>query len=235
MKSKQGFTLIELLVVIAIIAILAAILFPIFAAARERGRTTACLNNVNQITKAVLQYADDWKGMFPYCCDFEDRVSHPETANTPFIWDVLASYTKSKDIWRCPSDKGMTWRYGSSAGTIIKNCYKAFGSSYVMNYSNVWYPQGTLNPCKMDQARDLTKAMVVFDVWQTSSSGPDPNAWNSQWHNRKYPISSWNIGFFDGHARNMTFNNIRYPPNRPTDITWLFSAYWCRPDAPPGW
>ena len=61
----RGFTLIELLVVIAIIAILAAILFPVFAKAREKARQTACINNQKQITTATLMYAQDNNEMLP--------------------------------------------------------------------------------------------------------------------------------------------------------------------------
>ena len=64
---RRGFTLIELLVVIAIIAILAAILFPVFTAAKENARATRCLNNLKQLGTATLMYADDYSGKFPVC------------------------------------------------------------------------------------------------------------------------------------------------------------------------
>jgi prepilin-type N-terminal cleavage/methylation domain-containing protein len=68
MTRQQGFTLIELLVVIAIIAILAAILFPVFARAREKARQTSCLNNVKQLTLAIMMYAQDYDETYPYAC-----------------------------------------------------------------------------------------------------------------------------------------------------------------------
>src|SRR5687768_11469533 len=64
-RKRSGFTLIELLVVIAIIAILAAILFPVFARAREAARKTACLSNNNQIAKGFIMYTQDYDEMFP--------------------------------------------------------------------------------------------------------------------------------------------------------------------------
>ena len=64
-EARNGFTLIELLVVIAIIAILAAILFPVFAAAREKARQTSCLSNMNQLGKGFMMYADDWDEGLP--------------------------------------------------------------------------------------------------------------------------------------------------------------------------
>ncbi len=220
--KNSGFTLIELLVVIAIIAILAAILFPVFAQARERARTASCLSNVKQITAAVLMYANDNNGFWPVSADFEDKLQHPECRDTPLFWDVLSGYTKSKDVWRCPSDKGVTWL---ASRQKVKNCFKEYGSSYVTNYANSFYNKQP-KPVKMDQARDMMKAIVVLDTFQVSySTGPNPNSWNAQWHNRKYPDSSWNMGFFDGHAKNLTWKEIRY-----VDPVWLFSPWWVRPE-----
>src|SRR5438132_5762988 len=68
-SSNTGFTLIELLVVIAIIAVLAAILFPVFARAREKARQTSCLSNQKQIAMAVLMYIDDYDETFPFVLD----------------------------------------------------------------------------------------------------------------------------------------------------------------------
>jgi prepilin-type N-terminal cleavage/methylation domain-containing protein/prepilin-type processing-associated H-X9-DG protein len=72
---KRGFTLIELLVVIAIIAILAAILFPVFAKAREKARQTACVNNQKQIATAALMYAQDHEEMFPESANFWGAIN----------------------------------------------------------------------------------------------------------------------------------------------------------------
>ncbi|MGI4791247.1 MAG: type II secretion system protein [Janthinobacterium lividum] len=66
MKNRNGFTLIELLVVIAVVAILAALLFPVFAKVRERGRQTACLSNLRQLSLATFQYAQDSDDRYPY-------------------------------------------------------------------------------------------------------------------------------------------------------------------------
>jgi len=69
MRTRKGFTLIELLVVIAIIAILAAILFPVFARAREKARSSSCLSNTKQIVLAILMYAQDYdERMVPSRC-----------------------------------------------------------------------------------------------------------------------------------------------------------------------
>jgi len=97
--KRHGFTLIELLVVIAIIAILAAILFPVFAKAREKARQSSCSSNLKQIALGVIQYSQDYDEKFP-----------PALTGTPpaafyMLNEVLAPYIKNDQIWQCPSKK----------------------------------------------------------------------------------------------------------------------------------
>ena len=75
--GRSGFTLIELLVVIAIIAILAAILFPVFAQAREKARTAMCLSHMNQVGKGIIMYAQDWDEKMPYNYRYADNRRDP--------------------------------------------------------------------------------------------------------------------------------------------------------------
>ncbi len=104
-RSKTGFTLIELLVVIAIIAILAAILFPIFAKARDRARETTCLNNVKQITLAFLQFAQDNKDTLPtvymYFYPDSSKGSLPSQLWQPGI--IETKYMTTHGLAKCPS------------------------------------------------------------------------------------------------------------------------------------
>lgn len=86
--QRKAFTLIELLVVIAIIAILAAILFPVFAAAKERARMTACVSNLRSIGLAMSQYQDDHAGFLP-----------------PFLASTFHLYVQSAETFICTSDK----------------------------------------------------------------------------------------------------------------------------------
>src|SRR6476661_7679135 len=96
--SRKAFTLIELLVVIAIIAILAAILFPVFARAREKARQTQCTSNLKQLGLSILQYTQDYDEVFPY------GVSGPG-ANRVYGWaGPIYNYVKSTDVYRCPDD-----------------------------------------------------------------------------------------------------------------------------------
>jgi prepilin-type N-terminal cleavage/methylation domain-containing protein/prepilin-type processing-associated H-X9-DG protein len=102
MSRRSGFTLIELLVVIAVIAILAAILLPVFARAREQAHKIVCLSNVKQIGTAMHLYAQDYDETLPGW----DYVSgHPLSPvwDTAIIVPLLRSYTQSDGLWTCPS------------------------------------------------------------------------------------------------------------------------------------
>jgi len=96
--KKQGFTLIELLVVIAIIAILAAILFPVFAQAREKARTASCGSNARQLGLAIRMYSQDYDEHFPFAGWLPNgNIGTWEWQNS------TAPYIKSKALYRCPS------------------------------------------------------------------------------------------------------------------------------------
>src|SRR5436190_13511915 len=105
--AQTGFTLIELLVVIAIIAILAAILFPVFAQAREKARSISCLSNTKQISLAYAMYNQDYDEGFP--ATVTERQAPPGTPDTadarsPFSYRVLLQpYIKSQQVFKCPS------------------------------------------------------------------------------------------------------------------------------------
>jgi prepilin-type N-terminal cleavage/methylation domain-containing protein/prepilin-type processing-associated H-X9-DG protein len=103
MSRRHGFTLIELLVVIAIIAILAAILFPVFAKAREKARQSSCLSNMKQLGLGTLQYAQDYDEQLPTALN-NGGLSWCATANT---WrQKIIPYLKNTQIFVCPSANG---------------------------------------------------------------------------------------------------------------------------------
>jgi prepilin-type N-terminal cleavage/methylation domain-containing protein/prepilin-type processing-associated H-X9-DG protein len=101
-SHKRAFTLIELLVVIAIIAILAAILFPVFARARENARRASCQSNLKQIALGVFQYTQDYDEKFP---QYALASSTTYSATNPRGWaDAIQPYLKSTQIYQCPSE-----------------------------------------------------------------------------------------------------------------------------------
>lgn len=138
-RESKGFTLIELLVVIAIIAILAAILFPVFAQARESARTTSCLSNEKQISLGVLMYNQDYDERFPvfvYALQAGDPrkdqrdVSGGAYMDENFGWDEACQpYIKNKSLLFCPSANGP----GNDYTVSSKRDNEWTGS---MNYTN---------------------------------------------------------------------------------------------------
>ena len=107
-KHVSGFTLIELLVVIAIIALLAAILFPVFARARENARKSACLNNMKQIGVGIMQYKQDFDETFPQM--FWDGSTWQPAAEGYWGGEIMP-YVKSRQIFICPSTRDTTCSY----------------------------------------------------------------------------------------------------------------------------
>jgi len=115
MNKRSGFTLIELLVVIAIIAILAAILFPVFAQAREKARTISCLSNTKQIGLATMMYVQDYDETFysqpwPGGCPDVGYWAGATPGQPQQHWATLIyPYTKNGQLFRCPSFNGTTY------------------------------------------------------------------------------------------------------------------------------
>jgi prepilin-type N-terminal cleavage/methylation domain-containing protein/prepilin-type processing-associated H-X9-DG protein len=142
MNNRRGFTLIELLVVIAIIAILAAILFPVFAQAREKARQSTCLNNQKQIGTALMQYMGDWDETYP--------------GYTPDLWPAaLLSYLPRRSaVYHCPSaqngvaDGINNWGTAKSewqwSANYTSNSYTHNGWMYNCSQSDVRNPANTL-------------------------------------------------------------------------------------------
>jgi prepilin-type N-terminal cleavage/methylation domain-containing protein/prepilin-type processing-associated H-X9-DG protein len=121
--KKSGFTLIELLVVIAIIAILAAILFPVFAQAREKARSVTCLSNFKQLGSGVLMYMQDYDGAYPLAW-----YGIPQ-----YGFDcVLQPYVKNLKVFECPSNK-VTPRYWDGYVTYFNIPPPGIAGSYAMN------------------------------------------------------------------------------------------------------
>jgi prepilin-type N-terminal cleavage/methylation domain-containing protein len=105
--GRHAFTLIELLVVIAIIAILAAILFPVFAQARDKARQTSCLSNLKQIGLGLMMYVQDYDEKYPGALQAVPTINGGSTADQRMPLDMqILPYVKNDQIWTCPSDSG---------------------------------------------------------------------------------------------------------------------------------
>ena len=131
-RRSAAFTLVELLVVIAIIAVLAAILFPVFARARENARRTSCLSNLKQIGLGFLQYAQDFDEKSPLTT-MTGMTMTPQSS-----WTTSTQpYLKSVQILRCSSDSSPGWN-----APIVPPAAPPYTTSYILN---AWFSQGKAN------------------------------------------------------------------------------------------
>lgn len=148
-KQPRGFTLIELLVVISIIAILAAMLFPAFARARENARRTSCLSNLKQIGLGFLQYAQDYDESYPFAA-FNGVVYAPQSSWTT----STQAYIKSVQLYRCPSDGSPRWD-----APIVPPSTPPFTTSYILNG---WFSSGKDNGFgKLSSVQEPSRAVMM--------------------------------------------------------------------------
>jgi prepilin-type N-terminal cleavage/methylation domain-containing protein/prepilin-type processing-associated H-X9-DG protein len=208
-NSQRGFTLIELLVVIAIIAILAAILFPVFAQARDKARQTACISNTKQMTMSILQYAQDYDEVFP-----RDTNDNQNT----FWMDYVQPYCKNEQIWRCPSRPNPSQRVNAGRA----NDFTAYGINWF--FLGTYYSGTTMTvdgqtytstpTCSMAAVGAPTQTIMIAE---SSYYNGNPNndgtvyaiyppginwAWALPWGDlsRRHSGGS-NIGYCDGHVK----------------------------------
>jgi prepilin-type N-terminal cleavage/methylation domain-containing protein/prepilin-type processing-associated H-X9-DG protein len=207
MKGRQsGFTLIELLVVIAIIAILAAVLFPVFSQAREQARKTSCLSNTRQLSTAMQLYVQDADERMVYARSFGRIWSlqswwgnggQGERTDDVELPDLLKPYAKNEGIFFCPSvQKNMLWElwHASPPNSISFN---RNGTSYFYN----WIVTGSC--CVPAQAN-----IPVFNLPLAAIPAPAEAmlGWDMPFyrgHNQSFVphMEGVNVWFSDGHAK----------------------------------
>jgi general secretion pathway protein G len=207
-RFSGAFTLIELLVVIAVIAILAALLFPVFLTARGKARETGCVSNLRQIGLSIAMYAEDYDGLYPYAIDPADKY-------TPQIWQadpvfqvqlpyigliqtVLQPYIKSPEIFHCPSDTGFdTEDFTGLPLDASPSSFAKFGTSY---YYRTEIAEKHAGEMTFQTPAELN---VLFD-----GAG--------RWHGSLFPPALRYVTLFgDGHAKNLTRDTLE--------------GYWARP------
>ena len=226
--TKHGFTLIELLVVIAIIAILAAILFPVFAQAREKARQASCLSNMKQLGTATQLYVDDYDETLPPAYLFDSDLNpaytdgsysaypcnnckKPRTYCNPcdvaenphWTWkDALFPYVKNCNLYYCPSDKQAV---GYGINQVLIMATDAAGNVVATNVA------GARPICHALAEISRASEIVLYTATQTSDQRNDTCPYYiSGWYETVYPgVKSLsprhnggeNITFCDGHAK----------------------------------
>ena len=192
--KKSAFTLIELLVVIAIIAILAAILFPVFARARENARRASCQSNLKQIGLGLLQYAQDYDEKL--CNSRYGSDTNSDNGDNYKWMDAIFPYVKSEQIFTCPSDIDQT-----VGGVVYSTQYRrnttltAPSASYFGSYSiNEAYGNNNDPREGGPAAANLSLASVddpAGTVWLTDAAIGQPGATYG-----KYRINFWSYGTY---------------------------------------
>jgi len=206
MMRHRGFTLIELLVVIAIIAILAAILFPVFAQAREKARQTQCVNNIKQFALAVFQYVQDYDETYPMSV-YRSRVNNQECAFTMIA--AIQPYVKNDALYECASarqlmDLDRFWM--DLLG--IPDCSRFRWFSYVANFALFEDgPNNTITganqlPIKMAELEFVAETTAFQDGHLTVQGGTgNCGLFNSPIEGRHNETVS--VGYADGHAKSL--------------------------------
>jgi prepilin-type N-terminal cleavage/methylation domain-containing protein/prepilin-type processing-associated H-X9-DG protein len=209
MRLRTAFTLIELLVVIAIIAILASILFPVFAQTREKARQASCLSNTKQLSLAMMLYTEDYDTKMPLIRGSQSWVYQ------------MQPYLKSYAILRCPSDTSTNW---TSDPAAFSTAYRV--TSYTLNSLLIPATPTTSNPNPISNPYDTITAIdkpasVIF--MGESATGFRENYFHAhQWPARHWVASrnlpddlnterhseGFTVGFLDGHAKWVRWNQV---------------------------
>ena len=196
-RGRNAFTLIELLVVIAIIAILAAILFPVFARARENARRSSCQSNLKQIGLGMMQYTQDYDERYLP----SQPITYTTTNTNQHFGAILQPYIKSKQVFVCPSAAGtsylLTSGYPATVGdtkdytwtTQASDAGGAFVGTYGMNVP--------IEGSSQSEIPVVALTPMFFDGSEPSATGSvSPSIINARRH-----FDGTNVCFADGHVK----------------------------------
>ena len=210
-RGRRGFTLIELLVVIAIIAILAAILFPVFTRAREKARQSSCSSNVRQLGVACFMYAQDYDELLP--CDY--YACNSSTTHARLVGQILP-YMKNQQILYCPSASKM-----GIADIVANAANVAAGNISYYYFSYDQFPS-TVQPPAPHNSTFISNSFLATTAGLTPANTPRVLAlnsdttyspseiwlWSDPYYGNSFPVKihsgfygSNNIGYLDGHVK----------------------------------
>ena len=221
--ARSGFTLIELLVVIAIIAILAAILFPVFARARENARRASCQSNLKQIGLGVLQYIQDYDEKMPHTV-FDGASPNNKFVTDYTVWaDVIQPYVKSTQLFVCPSNSSINSPTPSAQSNAT--VHMAYGSATFNGQTA--FPGYGLTDVSLADITDTAQAFLVGEIDQqtgvVAGYQVNPRAFGvgGRTHGPvHFDGSNWL--FADGHVKFMRTNSA------DATINGIAYYYWIR-------
>ncbi len=195
---RCAFTLIELLVVIAVIALLAALLFPVFARAREKARQTSCMNNVRQITLGILQYIQDSDEILP-------PVAYEDDGGDEKDWlEITEPYMKSPQVYRCPSDsRFIESSYGLNELAFVDLTDAPLPTP--ISLSQFATPAATIMLGDLGTEDDFATPLpdTLKMVAPASSLDDEDDARPAARHSERC-----NLGFMDGHGKSLRFEQF---------------------------
>jgi general secretion pathway protein G len=214
---KAGFTLIEVLVVIAIIAILAAILFPVFARAKQTAKKAACISNVRQIGTAMGIYMADYDDLFPYAVDAADKhrpeIWSPYPAfqaripTMPLMNDLLQTYAKSQKIFRSPLDIGtlVLDSHPHLEFNTSPTMFDVYGISYFYRTELAFRNQ---RQSQLQRPSDINVMFVGAGHWD-GSKAPLTGDESAEEHREKVKGFRYNILYGDLHAKSVDYDSYQ--------------------------
>jgi prepilin-type N-terminal cleavage/methylation domain-containing protein/prepilin-type processing-associated H-X9-DG protein len=213
---RRGFTLIELLVVIAIIAILAAILFPVFQKVRENARRTSCLSNEKQLALGLTLYTQDYDEFFP------PTATYAADGVTVILWpDMINSYVNNKQIRLCPSDStDKNNSYGLSELTFVDETDAYPQTIPTTSLAAFQTPSATVmlgelgvGTVGVGYQGDLTTPVV--DAYKLTAPDVDLNDQYDARPSARH-LGQTNVAFMDGHVKSMRLEQF-YVGQTPPD------------------